>query len=482
GTVYTATITITPKTGYTTTGVAANFFTVAGATSVTNAVNSSVVTAIFPATAAAASHNDGGSGGYSPPPVTPPAAPVTITETPPTGNMTPSVTSTTTTEAKSDSNGNAAAAVTESQITDAVNKAVTAAAQKGNDTAAKVEIKVTAPANAKSVETSIPKASFNAVADSKIDSLTVSTPIASITFDDKSLDTISKEAAGDVKITASKVDTSTLSEGTKQVVGDRPVFNFSVTCGDKTISQFGGNVEVSVPYTPKAGEDTSVIVIYYINAEGKLEIVSNCAYDPATGTIRFKTSHFSQYAVGYNKVSFKDVAVTAWYNNAVSFIAARGITTGTGNGNYSPEAKLTRGEFLVMMMRAYGIEADANPRDNFKDAGSTYYTGYLAAAKRLSITNGEGNNLFAPDKEITRQDMFTLLYNALKVIDKLPEGTAGRDLSSFSDSGEISSWAKDAMTLFIKTGTVTGSSGKLSPTSKTTRAEMAQVLFTLLSK
>ena len=186
--------------------------------------------------------------------------------------------------------------------------------------------------------------------------------------------------------------------------------------------------------------------------------------------------------MGYNKVSFKDVAVTAWYNNAVSFMAARGITTGTGNGNYSPEAKLTRGEFLVMMMRAYGIEADANPRDNFKDAGSTYYTCYLAAAKRLGITNGEGNNLFAPDKEITRQEMFTLLYNALKVIDELPEGTAGRDLSSFSDSGEISSWAKDAMTLFIKTGTVTGSSGKLSPTSKTTRAEMAQVLFTLLSK
>ena len=50
GTVYTAWITITPKAGYTLTGVAADFFTVAGATSVTNPANSGVVTAVFPAT------------------------------------------------------------------------------------------------------------------------------------------------------------------------------------------------------------------------------------------------------------------------------------------------------------------------------------------------------------------------------------------------------------------------------------------------
>lgn len=47
-TIYTATIIITPKTGYTLTGVAENFFTVAGATTVTNSINSGVVTAVFP--------------------------------------------------------------------------------------------------------------------------------------------------------------------------------------------------------------------------------------------------------------------------------------------------------------------------------------------------------------------------------------------------------------------------------------------------
>ena len=53
-TTYTATITLTPATGYTLSGVTANFFTVAGATTVTNAINSGVITAVFPATAALA--------------------------------------------------------------------------------------------------------------------------------------------------------------------------------------------------------------------------------------------------------------------------------------------------------------------------------------------------------------------------------------------------------------------------------------------
>lgn len=430
------------------------------------------------------SSNSGSSGSTSTTSTTTTTTPTTTTTTvtTDTGAASSNVTSTITAETKSDSNGKAAAAVTESQIKDAVSKAAEAAAKQGEGTAARVEIKVTAPAEAKTVETSLPKAAVAALTDDKIDDLTVTTPVAAITFDKAAIATISNEAAADVKITVSKADTAALSQETKQIVGDRPVFNFSVTSGDRTISQFGGNVTVSVPYTPKAGEDTNAIVIYYINAEGKPEMVSNCKYDPATGSITFTTNHFSMYAVGYNKVSFKDVAANAWYSDAVGFVAARGITTGTGDGNYSPEDKLTRSQILVMVMRAYGIKPEADSKNNFADSGSTYYTGYLAAAKRLGISGGIGNNMFAPEKEITRQEMFTLLYNALKAAGELPQGTEGKTLSSFSDAGQVASWAKDAMTLFVKTGTVSGSGGKLAPASMTTRAEMAQVLYSLLSK
>jgi hypothetical protein len=200
------------------------------------------------------------------------------------------------------------------------------------------------------------------------------------------------------------------------------------------------------------------------------------------GTVTLTTTHFSHFAVGYNKVSFNDVSEAEWYNKAVSFIAARNITQGTGNGKFRPDGKLTRGQFIVMLMKTYGMDPDAYPTDNFADAGNTYYTGYIAAAKRRGITNGIGNNLFAPEKEITRQEMFTLLCNALKVIDQLPEGDFGKTLFDFTDAGEIDSWAMGAMAMLVETGTIVGNAGRLDPKSTTTRAEMAQVLYNLLSK
>ena len=278
---------------------------------------------------------NGGSGGGG---STPPAGTNTKTET-----KDNTVTITTNTKATVDSSGKAAASVTKDQLNEAVNSAVAEAKKQGAGTAAVVEIKVDAPADSSSVETGIPKDAMDLAARGGTDALKISTPVASISFDTNALSTINNETSGDVKITTAKVDSSSLSEESKQLVGDRPVYNFSVTSGNNTISEFGGNVTVAVPYTPKEGEDTDAIVIYYINAEGKPEAVPGCRYDPVTKTVSFTTDHFSKYAVGYNKVSFSDVKAGAWYENAVDFAAARGIVTGTGNGNYSPDGKLTRG-------------------------------------------------------------------------------------------------------------------------------------------
>ncbi len=376
----------------------------------------------------------------------------------------------------------ATAAITQAQLNSAISLAVAEAVEQGNSRAARVRVEMDAPADAASVEASIPKEAMDSVADGRVEAFTLSTPVAELTFDRQALKVLAEEAVTDVKLIASRVNTQTLSEETRQAVGDRPVFDFRVTSGDKVISQFVGNVSVSVPYTPKEGEDTNAIIIYYINAQGQLEIISNCSYDSSTDTISFTTNHFSSYAVGYNKVSFKDVPAAAWYGDAVTFIAARGISTGTGGGYFSPEAKLTRGQFMVMLMKAYDIAPDMEARDNFADAGATYYTGYLAAAKRLGISDGIGNNMFGPEREITRQEMFTLLYNTLKNLGKLPKGSAGIPLSSFSDAGSIASWAREAMMFMAEAGIIRGNSGKLAPAGTTARAEMAQVLYYLLAK
>jgi hypothetical protein len=322
--------------------------------------------------------------------------------------------------------------------------------------------------------------------------LTFSTGAGSITIPDNMLAELPGTDGKKAGITIGQGDKSILSDELKTAIGDRPLVQLTLTLDGVQTQWNNPNapVTVSIPYTPTAAElaDPDYIVVWYIDGSGNVVSVPNGYYDAATGTVTFRTTHFSDYAVVYNKVSFKDVAPDAWYKEAVGYIAARKITGGTGNGKYSPEAKLTRGDFLVLLMNAYAIAPDNSPADNFSDAGSTYYTGYLASAKRLGISAGLGNNMFAPDKHIIRQEMFTLMYNALKAINqlprgtKLPDGNLGKTISDYDDAGQIDLWAKEAMKLFVETGIIGGNSGKLMPTEMTTRAEMAQVLYNLMSK
>jgi hypothetical protein len=386
-------------------------------------------------------------------------------------------------KATNGTSGGVIASVTAEQINDAINRALESAKAQGNGVKTAIVIRVEAGESAADIETRIPRAAMEQVASSGLVSLTFSTSILSAAFDTETLNTIAKEATGDVSFHLSNGDSSGLSLEAQRLMGDRPVFDLAVTGGDRSISQFGGGVTVSVPYTPKAGEDTDAIVIYYLSGDGGPAVVAESRYVPGTGTVSFRTNRFSVYGVGYNPVSFADVTGQAWYGKAVVFIAAREITSGTGDGLFSPDGVLTRGSFLVMAMRAYGI-TPANPSaDNFSDAGDTYYTGYLAAAKHLGIAQGVDSGRFDPEREITRQEIFTLLKNVLNTVHRLPDGKGGSGgtLSGFADNGEIEPWAKEAVALMAENGLISGSGGRLRPAAPATRAEMAQVLYNLLA-
>lgn len=321
-------------------------------------------------------------------------------------------------------------------------------------------------------------------------SITLNTVAGNITLPSDMLTGMDSATGSKAQVSIGTIKTSDLPSAAQDKVGNRPIVSLHLSIDGKTTAWNNPDalVTVSIPYTPTAVElqNPDRITAYYIDSSGNLVEMNDAKYDPVTKAVIFTTTHFSYYAVGYKdpvmNALFSDVLPGAWYYDAVTFIEEKGITTGTGGGKFSPEAALTRGQFIVMLMRAYGIEPDANPVDNFVDAGSTYYTSYLAAAKRLGISNGVGDNRFAPEQAITRQEMFTLLYNALKALDKLPDGDTGRTLADFTDGGGVADWAREAMTALVNAGTVAGSNSRLDPVGGSTRAQMAQVLYNLLSK
>ncbi|MPM14815.1 hypothetical protein SDC9_61179 [bioreactor metagenome] len=332
----------------------------------------------------------------------------------------------------------------------------------------------------------IPHSELERIVSGTHASLAVTSPTLSVTFDAKALGTISGAASGGtVVISAGLADLSKLTEKEKKEVDGRPVYDFTVTNGDTKVSDFkGGHANVSIPYILGPNENPNCVVVYYLADDGSLAAVRG-RYDPSKKAVVFKTGHFSEFVVGYSAVSFGDVPAGAWYEDAVDFIAARGITSGTAENSFSPEANLTRGQFVVLLMRAYAISPDTSEDGTvlqFDDAGDSYYTGYLLSARSLGIIRGIGNNLFAPDKAITRQEMCVMLYNALKVLDEVPEETTGRELSDFSDANQSASWAQEALKALIGGGVMKGSGSKIAPTAATTRAEIAQVFCNLLSE
>lgn len=172
---------------------------------------------------------------------------------------------------------------------------------------------------------------------------------------------------------------------------------------------------------------------------------------------------------------FSDVKETDWYFKAVKFAFEKGITSGVSETLYAPNDKVTRGQFITMLCRAYGIKEMTG--ENFADCGNTWYTGYLAAAKQLGISNGIGDNLFAPEKEITREEMVALIYNYLKSVGKIDTEIKQ---TAFADDASISEWAKSAVAFSSSKGYVMGKEDNLfDPAGYATRAELAQVFFNM---
>ncbi|MNC31189.1 Endo-1,4-beta-xylanase A precursor [compost metagenome] len=268
-----------------------------------------------------------------------------------------------------------------------------------------------------------------------------------------------------------------MPENVQNKIGDRSVFNFSVKAGNAEITEFnGGKLKISVPYTPMTSEKKNAIVAYYIDTAGNLKPVRG-GYDAATGTVNFQTTHFSNYAVGYNEVKFNDVSSENWYSDAVDYLAARGIANGVGGSTFAPEKNVTRADFLMMVMNAYGIGTDTAITDNFLDAGNKYYTGYLGTARKLGLVSGVDGNKFMPEAMISREDMSVILYNILKQLDELPTGKNGKGYENFVDAAVVAGYAKDAMKLLVDTGWITGNGNELDPKASATRAQVAQIVY-----
>jgi hypothetical protein len=179
-------------------------------------------------------------------------------------------------------------------------------------------------------------------------------------------------------------------------------------------------------------------------------------------------------------IAYTDVPPSAWFYDAVQYVTDRGLMLGTGNGAFSPGVPMTRAMLVTVLQRLTGGDAALGvpPRDTsrFDDVpDGTWYTTAVAWAADSGIVTGVGNNRFAPDANITRQDLAVLFSRYAKAADiALP---ATRAAPTFNDGGYVADYARDAVTLLYRAGIVNGKDGNVfDPHGSATRAEAAVML------
>ena len=109
--------------------------------------------------------------------------------------------------------------------------------------------------------------------------------------------------------------------------------------------------------------------------------------------------------------SFFDVSADSYYAKAVAWAVENGITTGTGDGKFSPDATCTRAQSVTFLFRAIGKLVDS--KAEFSDVlTDSYYANAVAWAVENDVTNGIGDGLFGPDNSCTRAQIVTFLFRA----------------------------------------------------------------------
>ncbi len=219
-------------------------------------------------------------------------------------------------------------------------------------------------------------------------------------------------------------------------------------------------------FVPKAGFQGTA-TLSYVGVDGSGERVS--------GTVNIGVS---TNATGVSS-RFSDMASYLWAGPAVEFLSQNGVVSGVNSTQYGPGQSIRRGDFALMLCRAFGFTG--NETYSFQDVPQdSYYAQAIATAKGLGIVNGGDGGRFRPDSSLSRQDAMVMLSRAMQVSGwSLSSET---DLSPYGDSGQISSYARSAVAAMVQMGIVAGDQNRnLNPQSAINRAEMAVILHRVLT-
>ena len=172
---------------------------------------------------------------------------------------------------------------------------------------------------------------------------------------------------------------------------------------------------------------------------------------------------------------FKDVKADRWSYSAIKYAYENKLFSGTSANEFSPADKMTRGMLVTVLYRLAG-EPAVNGDAGFADIKSgDWYAKAVAWAKANNIVSGVSAAEFAPNKDITREQMAAILYRYASY--KSYSTAANGSIAGFNDNANVSAFAKDAVSWAVGEKLISGTGNNtLAPKGNATREQVAAIL------
>ena len=242
----------------------------------------------------------------------------------------------------------------------------------------------------------------------------------------------------------------------------------------------GGSI--SNPVTVSLPKDNSKDTTYQavVNSTGT---ATSSKYNPATTAVDGKVNTSGTYTVTTKEVNFTDIAnKSAEMQKAIKYLASKGIISGTGGTNYSPDASISRAEIAALLVRALG-KLNSSATNSFTDVKSSdWYYSAAGSSQKAGYISGFEDNTFRGTNPINKEQIVAVAARVL-ISDmkyKTPNNTATY-LSKYSDT--VASWAQPQVALATKENLVVyRTDGTFSGAKNMTRGDAAIIIYRLFQK
>lgn len=179
--------------------------------------------------------------------------------------------------------------------------------------------------------------------------------------------------------------------------------------------------------------------------------------------------------------SFTDVNEGDWFYDCVMTLAERNIISGMGNSVFAPDKNISRAQFATILANLAGANLSSSETPFDDVAADSWYAKAVAWAYNNGIVNGKSEAEFAPNDNVSRQDMAVMIKRYVENVAKvtLVESNAQTE---FEDDADIAAYASEAVYAMQRAGIINGKPGNIfDPKANAKRSEAARMIYVLLN-